>query len=132
MFSAYGLLLGQPSLCPTPHRPSWYLHLLRNNDTLLRFVTMVEIMVCAWEGGGGSRCMGGERAGEPSGRPCAPWPRWATLPSACHACWFPPSLHPCMQAPIFEMQFFEGFVRPSLHDAYTGWGEGLPVLVRFC
>ena len=45
VFSAYGLLLGQPSLCPTPHRPSWYLHLLRNNDTLLRYVTMVEIMV---------------------------------------------------------------------------------------
>jgi hypothetical protein len=31
----------------------------------------------------------------------------------------------CSQAPIFEMEFFQGFVRPSLHDAYTGWGEDL-------
>lgn len=23
VFTAYGLLLGQPSLCPTQHRPSW-------------------------------------------------------------------------------------------------------------
>lgn len=31
----------------------------------------------------------------------------------------------CSQAPIFEMEFFQGFVRPSLHDAFTGWGEAL-------
>ncbi|KAL4430961.1 hypothetical protein ABPG75_006217 [Micractinium tetrahymenae] len=69
VFSAYGLLLGQPSLCPTAHRPSWYLHLLRDEAAVLRFVSMVEIM-----------------------------------------------------APMFEMEFFQNFVRPSLHDAYTGWG----------
>lgn len=69
MFAAYGLLLAQPSLCPTKHRPSWYLHLVRDKGALLRWVTMVEIM-----------------------------------------------------APIFDMAFFQGFVRPSLHDAYTGWG----------
>jgi hypothetical protein len=45
VFAAYGLLLGQPSLCPTKHRPSWYLHLVRDKSTLLRWVTMVEIMV---------------------------------------------------------------------------------------
>lgn len=58
MFSAYGLLLGQPSLCPTPHRPSWYLHLLRDEAAVLRWVTMVEIMV---GGGGGGAGRGGKQ-----------------------------------------------------------------------
>ena len=58
VFDAYGLLLGQPSLCPTRHRPSWYLHLVRDSNTLLRFATMVEIMV-GWGGWVGARvCLG--------------------------------------------------------------------------
>ncbi|KAL4419036.1 hypothetical protein ABPG77_010023, partial [Micractinium sp. CCAP 211/92] len=44
VFSAYGLLLGQPSLCRTNHRPSWYLHLLQDKANVLRWITMVEIM----------------------------------------------------------------------------------------
>jgi hypothetical protein len=35
----------------------------------------------------------------------------------------PPPRPPVIaQAPMFDMGFFQGFVRPSLHDAYTGWG----------
>lgn len=40
-------------------------------------------------------------------------------------CPLPPPLPPlpaCVQAPMFEMDFFQGFVAPTLHDAYTGWG----------
>lgn len=45
VFSAYGLMLGQPSLCATRHRPSWWAHLVQDRGATLRFVTMVEIMV---------------------------------------------------------------------------------------
>ena len=66
--------------------------------------------------------MGGEREGQPGVWLCAPC---QPLTSAHVSSPLLPA--PCMQAPIFEMHFFEGFVRPSLHDAYTGWGEALPV-----
>ena len=30
-------------------------------------------------------------------------------------------------APAFEMNFFDSFIRPSLYNAYVGWGEPWPV-----
>jgi hypothetical protein len=81
IFSSYNLLLGQPSLCRTPYR-STYWDLLYSNrpETILRYVTFVEIM-----------------------------------------------------APIFEMNFFNGVVKPSLWNAYTGWGLDFtwPFLLRY-
>ncbi|KAG7671821.1 hypothetical protein Ndes2526B_g07269 [Nannochloris sp. 'desiccata'] len=81
VFNAYKLVLGQPSLCRTPYR-STYWDLLYSNrkETVLRYVTFVEIM-----------------------------------------------------APVFEMDFFNGVVKPSLWNAYTGWGLDFswPFLLRY-
>ena len=67
IFAAYGLLLAQPSLCHTPHRATWWPHLLQQepqpqqqrgggggggssrSSSMLRFTTMVEVMAPIFE-----------------------------------------------------------------------------------
>jgi hypothetical protein len=81
VFTAYKLVLGQPSLCRTPYRSTyWDLLYSTRNETVLRYVTFVEIM-----------------------------------------------------APIFEINFFNGVVKPSLWNAHTGWGLDFtwPFLLRY-
>ena len=45
VFSAYNLLLGQPSLCKTDQMKTWYDHLWQRPGNVMHSVTLVEIMV---------------------------------------------------------------------------------------
>lgn len=74
VFHAYGLLLAQPSLCPSPFRATYWRYLHQHPASVLRFITFVEIM-----------------------------------------------------APVFEMNFFQGLVRPTLYNAFAGalWVNGM-------
>jgi len=58
IFTSYGLLLGQPSLCRTPHRASYWDILYQNNGTTLRYSSFVEIMAPIFEMGFFRRVVG--------------------------------------------------------------------------
>lgn len=181
IFDAYGLLLGQPSLCPTEHRPSWqvarvccslrvvcmhhHVRLLPGSRSIEnrwpvstqkprpRAATQVPAPGAAARPHAALRDDGGDHGGwvhgwglatatvvdspalarvveQPCGLVCArPAPRrHAARPPSCpcplasH-----PAAHPRLlacppQAPIFRADLFQGFARPSLWDAFTGWG----------
>jgi len=86
----------------------------------LRFVTMVEIMVGAGALNAGNRALGRCSSCSPIALLCnaTAAAKLALLMVGAINC-----IGPCLlQAPIFEAGFFQSFARPSLWDAYTGWG----------
>ena len=99
VFSAYNLLLGQPSLCHTDLMTTTFGHLWQRPGNVLHYVSMVEIMV--------------------GGIVAAPDMMWLRKHLS-----MPLSLYTNLrsQAPTFKMDFFRRFITPSLYNAWTGWG----------